>query len=100
MIVAYRASAISAFLTYRLIRVPHVALPNVILGKRLVPELMQREVTAVSLADGATRLLTDPAAVAVQRAGFDELRARLGAQATPPSERAARIVLATMSGGE
>ena len=97
MIVVYRASAISAFITYRMIRVPHVALPNVILGRRLVPELMQREVTAVALADGVTRLLTDPLAVAVQRAGFDELRARLGTQDIPPSERAARAVLATMA---
>ncbi len=98
MVVAYRASAISAFLTYRLIRVPHVALPNVILGRRLVPELMQREVTAAALADGATQLLNDSNSVAVQRAGFDELRALLGGRDMPPSERAARIVLATMSG--
>ncbi len=99
MVVAYRASAISAFLTYRMIRVPHVALPNVILGRRLVPELMQREVTPESLADGATLLLSDPSAAAAQRAGFDELRALLGGRDMPPSERAARIVLATMSRG-
>ncbi len=97
MVVAYRASAISAFLTYRLIRVAHVALPNVILGRRLVPELMQREVTPTALADAATRLLADESAAAAQRAGFDELRALLGAQDMPPSERAARAVLETMS---
>ena len=99
MVVVYRASAISAFLTYRMIRVPHVALPNVILGRRLVPELMQREVTPTALAEAATLLLSDARAVAAQREGFDELHALLGGRDMPPSERAARIVLATVSGG-
>ena len=50
MVVTYRASAVSAFVARRLINVPFVALPNLILGRAVVPELLQDECTPDSLA--------------------------------------------------
>ncbi|MFT7185202.1 MAG: lipid-A-disaccharide synthase [Pseudohongiellaceae bacterium] len=41
MVVAYRVSAITHYLMKRLLKVPYIALPNLLAGKELVPELIQ-----------------------------------------------------------
>ena len=56
MAVAYRASPLSAFLARRMLRVPHVALPNLILGRGCVPELLQEGCTPWAIADAAAEL--------------------------------------------
>jgi lipid-A-disaccharide synthase len=93
MIVAYRTNPISAFLARRLVRVPHVALPNLILGRGAIPELLQEACTPGTLADAAARLMIDATAAQSQRDDLAALRAQLGADGPPPSERAARAVL-------
>jgi len=40
-VVAYRLDALAAFVARRALRTPHVALPNVLLGRRAFPELLQ-----------------------------------------------------------
>lgn len=93
MIVAYRTNPISAFLARRLLRVAHVALPNLILGRGAIPELLQEACTPGTLADAAARLMIDATAAQAQRDDLAALRAQLGADGPPPSERAARAVL-------
>ncbi len=93
MAVAYRTSAISAALARRLIRVPHVALPNLVMGRAIVPELLQEDCTGEALARIAGDLLLGGAAALRQRADLSRVRAVLGTDGPPPSERAARAVL-------
>jgi len=45
-IVVYRTSAFSAFIARSVLRIPDISLLNIICGKRVVPELLQEEVTA------------------------------------------------------
>lgn len=88
MIVPYRVHPVTEWLSRRLITVPYVSLVNLVAERRLVPELLQDEVTADRLAE-AVRPLLDPAhpdAVA-QRAGLREIRERLGSPGA-----AARVV--------
>lgn len=40
-VIAYKASAITAFLLKRLIKIPFVALPNILANRYIVPELLQ-----------------------------------------------------------
>ncbi len=77
MVVAYRLSAFTWFLVSRLVHTEFAALPNVLAGKRLVPELLQEQVSADSLARELTTLLESPAACAGQVAGFDAIHATL-----------------------
>ncbi len=56
-VVAYRLDALSFALARRLVRTPHVALPNVLLGRRAFPELLQGDVTPGRLAAAAAALL-------------------------------------------
>jgi len=44
MVVAYRVSALSYWLLRRLVRLPYYSLPNLLAGRRIVPEFIQDEV--------------------------------------------------------
>jgi lipid-A-disaccharide synthase len=61
MVIGYRMSALS----YRMMSgrgyLPDVGLPNILAGKRLVPELLQHDCTPLALADAASDLLEHPA---------------------------------------
>ncbi len=79
MVVAYKVSPA----TYRLVKwlgllkVDSVALPNVLAGERLVPELMQHDCTPRNLADAVLRWLRDPAAADALRPRFRQLHLQL-----------------------
>ncbi len=45
-VIAYRVDALAAFVARRALRTPHVALPNVLLGRRAFPELLQDDARA------------------------------------------------------
>jgi lipid-A-disaccharide synthase len=51
MVVAYRVSTLTAFLlrTLRLVKVPYFSQPNLLVGRRLVPEFLQEEVNGAAL---------------------------------------------------
>jgi lipid-A-disaccharide synthase len=41
MIVGYRLAAFSYFIIRRMVKIPHIAIPNILAGRELVPELIQ-----------------------------------------------------------
>jgi lipid-A-disaccharide synthase len=75
-VVCYIGSKISYTVAKRLVKVPYISLVNLIAGYRLVPELIQREVTGKSLADELSKLLK-PANRDDMRAKMNELRGKL-----------------------
>ncbi len=60
MVVVYRMSALSYAIARALVRVPYVAMPNLLLGEAVVPELIQRRASAEGLATALRRYLDDP----------------------------------------
>jgi lipid-A-disaccharide synthase len=79
MVVLYRLSRVSYAIARRLVRgVAHISLPNILVGRGVVPELIQDAATPEALARAALVLLADDAARAAQRAGLLEARAQLG----------------------
>jgi lipid-A-disaccharide synthase len=92
MVVCYRFSRVSALVARLLIRVPWFSLPNLALGREVVPELFQEEATGERLGRAALRLLETPGALAAQRAALAELARGLGEPGV--GQRAARLVLA------
>ena len=56
-VIAYRLDPLSAALARRLLRIPRVGLPNVLLGQYAYPELLQGDATAEALARSAAPLL-------------------------------------------
>lgn len=61
MVVAYRFGALTAFLlrTLRLVKVPYFSQPNLLVGRRLVPELLQAQVTGAALGEALLGRLSD-----------------------------------------
>jgi lipid-A-disaccharide synthase len=96
LVMAYRLAR-STYLAarhLRLIRRQLFALPNILAGEALVPELIQDEASAERLAAETERWLDDPAAVAALRARFAELHERLRCDA---AGRAADAVAALLT---
>ncbi len=61
MVVVYRVNPVTFWLAKRLVKVSHVALPNLLSGRRLVPEFLQGEVKAELLGPALQQWL-DPEA--------------------------------------
>ncbi len=96
MAVTYRVNAVSAAIARRLIRVPHVAMVNLLAGREVVPELLQEDCTPERVAATVEALVHDPAVALAQRMAFHAVVASLHVPAGQPSQAAAREVLATL----
>ncbi len=96
MAVTYRVNPVSAFFARHLIKVPYVAMINLLCGRALVPELLQEQCRPEILAATVLGLLRDPAKVAAQREGFTAALSSLRAPAGMPSDAAAQAILAVL----
>jgi lipid-A-disaccharide synthase len=90
-VVCYRTSGLTYVVSKALIKVPYISLVNLIVGRAVVEEFIQNDFTARNLLDELKRLLTDEAYIAKQRAGYDELREKLG-QHNAASQAAALMI--------
>ncbi|HUP02267.1 MAG TPA: lipid-A-disaccharide synthase [Gemmatimonadota bacterium] len=90
-VVAYRVSPLTWGIARLLVRTEHVALPNLILGRRVVPELLQGAARPEALAAPIVTWLEDPQA----RAAVQVDLAAVGRALGPPgvARRAARAAL-------
>jgi len=96
-VVAYKVHPLTAWAVRRLIRIKYVNLVNIMLGRMLVPELLQQECRPDRLAAAIADLLDSPTARDEQIAGLHHVAAWLGAGGVPPSERAADVVIAEIA---
>jgi len=94
MVIIYRVSPISWFLGRILVQVPYIGLANLVVGKRVVPELIQFQATPERIATTALELLADPRALEEVRKELRQVRVRLGGKGA--SRRAALAVLGIM----
>ena len=60
-VVVYRVSWLTYAVAKRVVKVPHVAMANLIAGKRVVPELIQNDFTAAKIVQQMEPLLPDGA---------------------------------------
>ena len=58
-VVVYRVSALTYAIAKRIVTVPHVAMVNLIAGKRVVPELIQSDFTAANIVRKIAPLIPD-----------------------------------------
>jgi len=88
------------FLTYLIAKlfvkgIKHLGLANIIAGREVMPELLQRDFTPERLADQLYRYLTDAGARAAACADMDAANALLGTGNA--SDRAATAILSTLA---
>jgi lipid-A-disaccharide synthase len=77
MVVVYRMSRASYEIARRLVRVPFIAMPNLILGERVVPELIQAAATPAAIAGELAGILDSEPARRRMVARLGEVRRRL-----------------------
>ncbi|MGA7343873.1 MAG: lipid-A-disaccharide synthase [Terracidiphilus sp.] len=79
-VVVYRVSPLTYAIARRMVKVPHVAMANLIAGKRVVPELIQHDFTAANIVQHLERLLPDGDARQSMMRGLGTIRDALGAR--------------------
>ncbi len=97
-VIAYRTSPLTSWLVRRVLRIGHIGLPNLIAERRIVPEMLQDEVTPSVVAPILLDLLDpDGHARAEQLADLDTVIDRLGSPGA--SARVAAMAMTIMEGG-
>jgi lipid-A-disaccharide synthase len=92
MVMLYRLGRWTYMLARLLVRLPYVSLVNLVLGRKVIPELLQGKASPEQIAAEAEQILTDDLERERIRAGLAELRSRLGEGGA--SRRAAQEVAA------
>ncbi len=77
MVIAYKMSAPTYWLAKRLIKTPFISLPNLLAGKKLVPEFIQHEVIPENLAKEVIYYLEHPEKIEELTTEFDLLHTLL-----------------------
>ena len=95
MVVGYRLSDFSYAVLSRLVKVTHVALPNLLAGEELVPELLQDDATPESLGQAVLERLGNTPEKERLVAAFSQLHKTLRQGA---DERAAQAISALLEG--
>jgi len=96
MVVAYRTGAFNYAIARNLVKVPHIALANLVAGRRLVPERVQGEAHAEALAGAMDELLGSEQALREQREGFAAIASSLGSD--DPGEGVAALAREILEG--
>jgi len=90
-VVAYKLSALSFAIGKAVVQVKWASLANLIMGREVLPELLQDKAQAALMAEKLRPWLGDEAALAAARADLAGLRAKVGGPGA--ADRAALIIL-------
>lgn len=95
MVSGYRGSVIEYLVARRLVRVPTIILANLVLGRPIVPELLQRDCVPEKLAPRLIAIIREGAERDAQLAAFSTLDEVMHTGGEAPSDAAARLVIET-----
>jgi len=94
-VMVYRVSPLTYLLGRSAVKVPHVAMVNLIAGKEVVPELVQQDFTPERVAAAIARILPDDEERRTMLEGLRNVRSQLsgGEAKMHPANRAARAIM-------
>jgi len=90
VVIAYRVTPLSFAIARRLVRVPHVGLPNILCREAVTPEFLQEDATPENLAQAVANLLADEPVRRRIEHRFERLHTELRCNA---AERSAEALL-------
>lgn len=99
MVVAYRVSAITAWIVRRMILTDTAVLPNLVVGEKFIPEFIQEDCIVENIVPAIGRLFDDAPARAAQATGFRRFADLMRLEGQAPSARAAEVVLDLIARG-
>lgn len=91
MVVVYKVSPLSYILGRILIKIKHIAMANIVAGRRIVPELLQKDANAVRIANEVSQILYDQRYQMSMRRNLDKVSKSLGKRGG--SIRAASLII-------
>jgi lipid-A-disaccharide synthase len=94
MIIIYKVSLLSSWVARAMIQVNHIGLVNLVAGKGIAPELIQKDVNPKRITEEALRILKDSVLQQKMVESLKEVRQRLGNPGA--AQRAARIVMSML----
>lgn len=95
MIITYRVSPVTYLFAKLLVKVRYIGLANIIAGKQIIPELLQKKSSAANVGEELENMLTRPVIRETMRTELQEVKEKLG---TPgASRRAAQIAIELMN---
>lgn len=94
MVILYRVSRVTYWIARRVIKVPYIGLPNLVAGAKIVPEIIQDEITPERLAREALAILQDGERRQNMVKGLINVREKLGVRSA--SRRTAQIACEMM----
>jgi len=95
MVVVYKTSSISYLIGSNLIKIDKIAMANIILGKKVVPELVQSEVNEKNILQYCEKILTDNSKYVCIKMELENIKKLLGNAGA--SERAANKIFEIMN---
>jgi lipid-A-disaccharide synthase len=100
-VVVYRLAPLTWLLGRRLVKLDTFAMPNLIAGKKIVPELIQKDFTAQNVARELNAIIPDGPARQQMEAALKMVQQRLhdSPDAEAPARRAARQILSALKTG-
>jgi lipid-A-disaccharide synthase len=93
MVIVYRTSPVSFFIGRLLVDVPYIGLVNIVAGSKVVPELLQGEMTEERIVRELRPLLDDRTEAAAMRRELEVIRSRLGSPGASDKVAAGIIAL-------
>jgi lipid-A-disaccharide synthase len=78
MVISYKLATVTYWLGRWLVNTPFIGLPNIILGKRIIKELIQHEASADNLAAEVKKILTDKPYADEMRTNLSQIKQQLG----------------------
>ncbi len=97
-LVLYKTSFWTYLVAKSLINIPHIALANVVAGKKIVPEFIQKKAIPQKIADEMYDILNDQARYKTIQIELEKVKAKLGEEGA--SRKAAQIIDRMMSNVE
>lgn len=97
MVVSYRLHWLTWLIARLLVRIPFVSLPNLLAGRRVVPELLQQQATPENLARETLAWLDQPQRVQETRVLFADLHEQLRQDASATGAAAITALLADLA---
>jgi lipid-A-disaccharide synthase len=95
MIIVYRLSWLTYWMARLLVRVEHIGMANLIAGERVVPELIQGDLTPARIIRESQRILDDPEARSLIVEKLSKVKDKLGTSGA--AGRVADLALGMMS---
>jgi len=97
-VVVYRLAPLTWLLGRRLVKLDTFAMPNLIAGRKIVPELIQKDFTAANVLRELNAIIPDSPAREKMQSALKMVQQKLhdSQDAEPPALRAAREIIATL----